>query len=365
MPSTRNMVSPTRLVFVSPRSSRVALVAGTIVVSAALLTGCQVNEERLLAAPDEAGRPIPLVEAAAETAPVASSEDAADDAVILVSNDGRAAWIAGADKQFGLRIYGLDGKEVDAFGVGRLNNIDAVALGENRFLLAASNRTSRAIELFRAEITASSLRVTQAAAVPLALDELYGLCMAAIRGRPSVFVSDKYGRVEEWRIGSDLTGRLLRAFSFDSQTEGCVVDPERGRLFVGEEDVGIWAVRLDNGVKQMVDRVGAGRLTADVEGLDIYDGRYLIASSQGDNSFAVYELEDLQPVGRFRIGPNEARGVDGASETDGVAVTAARLPDFPEGLLVAQDGLNIAPPENQNFKLVDWRDIAAAIALEE
>lgn len=361
----RNMVSPTRSVFVSHRSKRTGLLAGTLAVSVTVLAGCQVNEQRLLAAPDDAGRPIPLVVPAVETAPVASSEDAADDAVILVADGGSTAWIAAADKKFGLRVYDLDGKEVDTFGTGRLNNVDAVTLGRNRFLLAASNRTNPAIELFRAEITGNSLQVTPAGAIPLTLDDPYGLCMADAGGRISVFVSDKDGRVEEWAIGSDLGGKFLRAFEFGSQTEGCVVDPAGNRLFVGEETVGIWSVDLVSGDMQIVDRVGAGRLTADVEGLDIYDGRYLLASSQGDNSFAVYALEDPRPIGRFRIGPNEARGIDGVSETDGIAVTAARLPQFPEGLLVAQDGLNVAPPENQNFKLVDWREIAAIIAGQE
>ena len=63
---------------------------------------CQYNEEQVLSAPDDAGREIPWVTAAAETAAVASKDDAADDSVVIVA-DGRA-WIAGTDKQFGLRI---------------------------------------------------------------------------------------------------------------------------------------------------------------------------------------------------------------------------------------------------------------------
>ena len=36
--------------------------------------------------------------------------------------------------------------------------------------------------------------------------------------------------------------------------------------------------------------------------------------------------------------------------------------DYPDGLFVAQDGQNA--PEAQNFKLVSWKDIKAALGLE-
>ena len=104
-----------------------------------------------------------------------------------------------------------------------------------------------------------------------------------------------------------------------------------------------------------------GHLVADVEGLDIYRGEdvsWLIASSQGDDSYVVYQLEPWKFVSKFRIGPDYFRGIDGASETDGLAVTNAKLADYPKGVLVVQDGRNRAPEEPQNFKVVDWRDIA-------
>ena len=34
------------------------------------------------------------------------------------------------------------------------------------------------------------------------------------------------------------------------------------------------------------------------------------------------------------------------------------------GLMVAQDGRNLAPPERQNFKYASWQDIAAALGLD-
>ena len=60
---------------------------------------------------------------------------------------------------------------------------------------------------------------------------------------------------------------------------------------------------------------------------------------------------------RFRIGVSEG-GVDGAQETDGLAVTSASLGDaYAEGLLVVQDGFNAPKGSTQNFKYVDLRAV--------
>ena len=142
-----------------------------------------------------------------------------------------------------------------------------------------------------------------------------------------------------------------------TQPEGCVVDPRDGTLYIGEESAGIWAIDPESGNTRMVARAGTGMLVPDVEGLALAaigeDGGYLVASSQGDNAFAVYRLPGVTPVGRFRIG----EGALGATEeTDGIALDPRSFGEaFPDGLFVAQDGIN--PPYAQNFKLVGWGDV--------
>jgi myo-inositol-hexaphosphate 3-phosphohydrolase len=114
-----------------------------------------------------------------------------------------------------------------------------------------------------------------------------------------------------------------------------------------------------------VDTTGrGGHLTADVEGLAIYDAGasagYLIASSQGSSSYVVYRRGgDNAYVATFQI---VAGGlIDAVSETDGIDVTSVSLGSaFPKGMFVAQDGKNDGC--NQNFKLVSWSVIEAAIA---
>jgi 3-phytase len=265
-----------------------------------------------------------------------------------------------ADKTFGLRVYDLTGAEIISQNVGNLNNIDAVPIAADRHLLAASNRSTRSIDVFEARIDGTRINIRSLASIPLDLDDPYGLCMGLIAGSPTVFVGDKDGRVDRWEIAADFEGgSLVHSYRFASQTEGCVYDRVDSTLYVGEEAAGIWAVNVASGEKALIDAVGEGRLSADVEGLDIYYGteRLLIASSQGDNAYVIYRLPEGTPLSKFRITGNELRGVDGVTETDGVAVTALSLRDFPIGLLVVQDGHNREPIENQNFKLVDWRQI--------
>ena len=65
----------------------------------------------------------------------------------------------------------------------------------------------------------------------------------------------------------------------------------------------------------------------------------------------------MTPVGRFRI----AAGAFGSTEeTDGIELDNRDFgPDFPNGLFIAQDGIN--PPHAQNFKLARWDEILAAL----
>ena len=90
------------------------------------------------------------------------------------------------------------------------------------------------------------------------------------------------------------------------------------------------------------------------------DGGYLVASSQGDNAYAVFRLPGMEPLGRFRV----AAGTFGSTEeTDGIDLILGSFgANYPDGLLVVQDGHN--QPAAQNFKLVSWAAVKAALGLE-
>jgi 3-phytase len=93
-------------------------------------------------------------------------------------------------------------------------------------------------------------------------------------------------------------------------------------------------------------------------------GGYIIASSQGDSRFVLYDRKTNAFAGEFRIGKSRDGKIDGVTGTDGVDVVSGNLgPDLPRGLFVAQDDENTQPDATQNFKFVSWAEIETALKL--
>jgi len=283
--------------------------------------------------------------------------------------------VIGTDKGGGLLVYDLAGRQLQNLQAGEMNNVDlrpaadGLELGDRPVVLVvAGNRTSNSIDVF--ELDPATRQLRDVAGDPIEPDmEVYGSCLyrSAGTGKVYVFVNSKAGDVEQWELTDDGSGRVVgervRAFGVESQPEGCVADDELGHLYLGEEARGIWKFGAEpdaGGTGTLIaEASSSGPLVADVEGLTIARGEdgtgHLIASSQGDNSYAVFRREgNNEYVASFRIG--EGRGIDGTSETDGIDVAAAPLgASFPAGVFVAQDGANDG--ETQNFKLVPLEHI--------
>jgi len=328
--------------------------------------------------------PAVTVAATVETTPVRHSGDAADDPAVWVHpSDPSLSLVLGDDKGGGLCVYGLDGRELQAlFEQKHINNVDlryGVPLAgsfadgsrhERVDLAGAANQTDRSI-LFT-KIHPGARRLEPAGEIGALGIVPYGSCMyrSARSGKVYCFVNDRNGVTQQWELrdggSGTIAGTKVRQFDVGTQVEGCVADDVLGTLYIGEEKVGIWkygAEPGDGAARTAVDRTGrGGHLTADVEGLAIYDagdGRgYLLASSQGSSTFVIYERGGSNGyVGTFRITDG---AVDGVNDTDGIEVVSAALgPNFPKGLFVAQDGSNTRPSANQNYKLVPWDAIAS------
>ena len=80
----------------------------------------------------------------------------------------------------------------------------------------------------------------------------------------------------------------------------------------------------------------------------------------------MWRVDGAEPAyaGRFSIVPGN--GVDAVTGTDGLAALGGPVGAFPEGLIVVQDdadtdGETTGPRARQNFKLVDWRAVKAAL----
>ena len=321
---------------------------------------------------------LPEVLPSGETAPMPQWGDAADDpAVWLHPRNPGQSLVLGTNKRQGLFVYDLSGKEQQRLDIGRLNNVDVRYnvrwQGQDVDLAAASNRSTNAISLFA--IHRDSRQLTLVTEIPTTLPNVYGLCLYQHRetGSISAFINDEDGRYQQYRIDADderWSGTLQREFGVQSQPEGCVANDRTGQLFIGEEDVGIWVTGADpddEAVLEPVAMVG-DLLHDDVEGLAIYStpqADYLLASSQGNNSYVLFEaVPPFRPLSAFRIGMSVQgeQVIDGASETDGLEVISANLGGiYAEGILVVQDGRNVTPEQPQNFKLVPWRDVRALL----
>lgn len=329
---------------------------------------------------------VRVVRPIVETAPVETDGDSADDPAIWVDrNDPSRSIIIGTQKQSGLYVYDLNGAVLQFLPDGRMNNVDVrdgFRLGNQTVsLVTSSNRTTDSISIYRVDPVARRLVNVADGVQATGLLDPYGLCMyrSASSGKHFVFVNDGGGEMRQWELVDAGNGRvranLVREFRFDTQPEGCVADDATGILYVAEEDVGLWRMSAEpNGgtERTSITTVAANSaLKDDLEGIGLYDlgdGRgYLVLSSQGNNSYAVFRRDGANEyIGSFSVLADAARGIDGVSETDGLEVLSANLGGpYAHGIFVAQDGRNIAPQQNQNFKLVPWSAIAGALSLEQ
>jgi len=322
--------------------------------------------------------PAPTVTAKGETDPVATADDAADDpAIWRNATDPKASLVIGTDKKAGIHVYGLDGKRKSFTPAARLNNVDlrdgVRIAGKPSVFVAASDRSdvaSARIALFSLDTRAAVLKPI--GSVPVGAGEAYGMCLWKRKADGALFgfVVLKDGRIDQVQFDTRTatpTGTVVRTLKVATQAEGCVADDRTGRLYVAEEDVGIWGFLADPAAPTKATpfaKVDDNMLFADAEGLalaPVKDSQgYLVVSSQGDNAYAVYDIENGDPLARFRIADGKT---DGTSETDGIELLVGDFgPDFPKGLFVAQDGDNA--PDTQNFKYVSWADVIDLLDLK-
>jgi len=166
--------------------------------------------------------------------------------------------------------------------------------------------------------------------------------------------------------------QLVTSFQAAGQVEGMVVDYADRILYLGEEQGGVYAYNLDDMWQERfrvsLSGVENEELAYDIEGLAIYareDFHLLVTSSQGNNRFAVYNIDrDYTFLGVFGI--EDVYG-DRVQETDGIDNYSGAFGEkYPAGIFMCQDGFNYdstGTKEPQNFKITDWRLIEHAFGL--
>jgi len=348
--------------------------------------------------------------------------DADDPAIWIEPKRPARSLVIGVLKDGGLDVYDLGGRVLQSITSEpgkeelRYNNVDLVynvqGADSGPFDLAAiTDRRNDLMVFYKVNAFRRKLELITLPGLPrvftegddAALEEqttAYGIALAHAGGDLYAFVSKRSSNeVAQLRLLVEPSGLVgwerVHTFSFplvdddpeESQVEGMVVDQELGIVYMGQEGYGIWRAPVADAEGTtvcpsdectLVDGVfpRGPNLKADVEGLTIYHAGggagYLLASSQGDNSFAVYDRQSNAYLGSFVVGPK--RRTDGAQESDGAEVVSANLgPAFPHGLLVVQDGRNdpavLLEDEgelenvNTNFKFVRWESVARAFPM--
>lgn len=254
--------------------------------------------------------------------------DEADDVAIHL--DGYVIGVS-KNEDGGLEVYDLAANRLQWLQLGETNNVD---LRGNT--VVSSNRSEERVDV----LSFADGRLAYERSFPVPFDP-YGICLY----RDTVVVSaNEAAHVEQYT----LTGRHLRSFDdITSQSEGCVADEKRGLLYVAEEEKGIWKFDADPDARTngtLIDGLG-DHLEEDVEGLTMAEP-FLIVSSQGNSTFAVYRRDTY--VATFTI--PETNEVDGATSTDGIAAEVGL------DLLVVHDARN-ANGTTSNYKYVRLSDI--------
>jgi 3-phytase len=219
------------------------------------LWGCQTESVELTEDPvfreslvygDEAD--VYMVSPTYETTPVRSLDDAADDpAIWLHPTKPEQSLIVGTDKRSGLVVYDLRGEQQQFLPLGLPNNVDirqAVRIaGWNGDLVAASNRDGDRISFLTIDEHGLKSLGSAAASLP----EPYGFCLGKLDEKVLAFVTYKTGETVAHHVQSvdgQVTAPVVGSTRFQTQLEGCDVDDQTRRIFIGEEAQGVWAVDL-------------------------------------------------------------------------------------------------------------------------
>jgi 3-phytase len=366
-----------------------------LLVLAALAAGCSPTSTP--PADGTAASPAVRIGAVLATDPVTDDPD--DPAIWLHPTDRARSLVFGTNKvaapNGALYVFGLDGLvRQTVTGIDRPNNVDveygvrlADATGD---VVVLTERLQHRLRVFR--IGADEGRVSNIGSVPV-LEGTTGEASepmgVALYKRPAdgqlfAIVAPKTGPDGRylWQYALDLSkaghvsGRLVRRLGGFSGTgptpdeageiEAIVVDDALGYVYYSDERHGIRKWHADP------DHPDAGRelavfgrtgYEADREGLAIYTtsdtAGYLVSVDQieGGSVLRGYRREGAPGA------PHDHSAVlfearTAADATDGLEVTSAALPGWPNGIAIM---MNSGP---KNFLYFDWRDIVSSATRE-
>jgi len=309
--------------------------------------------------------------------------NADDPAVWIHPDDPARSVVIGSDKDEGLWVWDLEGRELQHMPLKTpVNNVDlrcGFRLGGDLVDIVAANlRTAGKLAVFKLnpDYTGSDILIPLAGKDSSNNDLQKNSYAFALYKRPSdgsMYVFErpkKRGILRQYLLEDDGTGSGIkvtpvRDLSYQGGTaEGTVADDELGFVYIAEEEKGIHKYHADpdkSNAALALFATGDG-ITLDREGLALFKGAdgngYLILSSQGDAGRKIpaqLKIYERQGNNRFvkTVNLQDHRGRGDQMETDGVDAAAASLPPgFPHGFVIAHDSRHSA------FQIYRWEDIA-------
>lgn len=271
----------------------------------------------------------------------------------------------------GLDVVNHDGTRLQHIPVRHLGDVDVAPLPTETShftVLGASSRApgSAGAVLFRFENVVGG-QFARWGTVRTDIAEPTGFCMRQWRGRLIAVVTGAAGEVRVFSISEGPNGEPVvhetHRSGLGSCISGCAIDAAAGDLYLSETAVGLWRYPLDPTSTEaplLVQAMEGRRLRAPVEGVAVLDdsGRYLLVSSRGDSSIAVWNISfDPLWVGRFIVPSGR---VDAVTGTTGLDALGTRFGGLSHGVVALQDS---ADEGGQNFKLVDWGVVRIALGL--
>ena len=256
-------------------------------------------------------------------------------------------------KPTGIISYDLSGKQLQFLEDGTPNNIDTrrgfpFNDGPEQ-IIGASHWYTGEIGLYKMD--SENRLLDRIGGFQTSVERLRGFCFGKLGEDFFTFAVGSDGDIEQHHLKHDLTAKPHRTWQLKSESEGCVVDDTTGRLYVSEENYGIWWIDLhkEDAEPILLDRVRLfGPLKRGLEGLALVrveNTPYLIVSVQEKSRFAIYNLSLNDHIGNFRI--KAAGRIDPVTKTDGIHIE--QFGTTP-GLVIVHDDHNSQPDENQNFK---------------
>ncbi len=251
-----------------------------------------------------------------------------------------------AEKLF---VYDLEGNTLQELPVdGQPGNIDlryGFPLGGKAVdIVAYNDRTRKVIRVYAVDAKTRNLARVDDGSIATGLNYGFALYRSPKSQKFYAFTvaEELPGGAEQFELMDNgdgrVTGKKVRAWA-QPKSEGCVADDETGRLYIGEEEGGIWALGAepdDATPGEIVIPIAQYGFAPDIEGLTILYGPegagYLIASSQGNGQYKVFDRQAPHAyITTFTVA--------GATDTDGIDLVNVPLgPKFPGGVFTLHNG---------------------------